>query len=307
MSTNNITQLNHDFAFERGVSHLRVSPGEGDIPIVEIQNDAASAKISMQGAHVLSWIPKSGEDVIWMSPDASFVIGKSLRGGIPVCWPWFGAHARNNALPAHGFARTVFWQLTDTQLLSDNETQITFQLDTRDLGDRYYAMWPAATVLEYRLTIGRQLSMELITTNHSKAGICIGQALHTYFNISDIGRIRLTGLEHTDYLDKTENFSRKTQKGDIKVDSEIDRVYLDTADDVIIHDQARKITIQKLGSRSTVVWNPWRAVAEKMADLGKDGYRKMLCVESANTADDTVTIAAGDSHSLRAIYKTDLN
>lgn len=303
MSNDNITQLNQAFALQQGSQQLQFSLGPGDIPVIDIVNSQASAKISLQGAHLLSWIPEGEADVIWLSSDASFAVGKSVRGGIPICWPWFGAHESDSSFPAHGFARTVLWQVSDTQALASGETQITFQLDSRELADKYRAMWPQASLVEYRLTIGKQLSMELITTNHSDQDIRIGQALHTYFHIADIADTRVHGLEGKDYLDKTDGFKRKAQKGAIVINSEVDRVYVETADEVVIDDQRRQIHIQKYGSESTVVWNPWQAVAEKMGDLGKEGYRKMLCVESANAVEDTVTIAAGDSFSLRVLYQ----
>lgn len=299
----NVEDLNKNFSFEDGNNSLRFIIGKGDIPIVEIQNEQASATISLQGAHVLSWKPVTEDDVIWLSSDATFAVGKSVRGGIPICWPWFGAHESNTSFPAHGFARTVLWQVIDTKVLTAGETQITFRLDTTQLDENLRQMWPQATTAEYRLTISKTLTMELITYNNSDETIVIGQALHTYFNIDDISKTTVYGLEDKSYLDKTEGFSTKVQDGPIIIDKEVDRVYLDTADDVVIDDKTRKIAIKKQGSHSTVVWNPWKDVAGKMGDLGKDGYRKMLCVESANAADDTVTIKAGESYTLLVTYE----
>jgi D-hexose-6-phosphate mutarotase len=303
MKTPTIAQLNKTFALQEGGNSLRFKAGGGDIPLVEIVNAEASASISLQGAHVLSWIPKGEAEVIWVSADAGFAPGKSVRGGIPICWPWFGAHASNDTFPAHGFARTVLWQVIDTQVLSAGETQIIFELDTSLLSDSQKAMWPLTTVAEYRLTVGKHLSMELVTFNHSDQAITIGQALHTYFNVGDIANTTVRGLEGKDYLDKTDGFKRKTQSGPIKINSEVDRIYLDTADAVIIDNTKRKIVIKKQGSQSTVIWNPWQALAEKMGDLGKDGYREMLCVESANAAEDTIVIYADESHTMRVIYQ----
>jgi glucose-6-phosphate 1-epimerase len=302
MDTPNIEQLNQDFSLDNGDTRLRFKAGEGGIPLIEIQNQQASTLISLQGAQVLSWIPKGQDEVIWLSPEASFAAGKSVRGGIPVCWPWFGPHANNPAFPAHGFARTVLWQVIDTQMLSAGETQITFELDTSLLSGSQREMWPPGTVAEYRITHGKRLTMELTTFNRGEQAITIGQALHTYFNVEDVTKTRLVGLEDRDYLDKTDGFKRRTQSGPIRINGEVDRIYLDTPDDVIIENSKRKIVIKKQGSESTVVWNPWQATAEKMGDLGEDGYLKMLCVESANAAEDTVIIDADDSHTLRVIY-----
>jgi len=299
----NIQQLNQDHAIRQDGHTVRVMAGKGDMPVVEIHNPQASALISLQGAHLLSWVPNNeSKSIIWVSQDAHFAPGKSVRGGIPVCWPWFSAHATQPNYPAHGFARTRFWQLVSATPLETGETQITFMLDTRELGDNINSMWPQPTVLEYRLTIGTSLTLQLTTTNHSDQAITIGQALHTYFAVDEIAFTKVEGLDGKAYLDKPQGFALKTQTGPITFSEEVDRVYLDTADDVTIHDGKRIITISKQGSRSTVVWNPWQTVAEKMGDLGKDGYRKMLCVESANAAEDVVTIEPGKSHMLQVKY-----
>ncbi|MDH5711529.1 MAG: D-hexose-6-phosphate mutarotase [Gammaproteobacteria bacterium] len=297
-----ISQLNDKFSFEHGGHRLAFVNGEGGIPVVEVKNGLASARISLQGAHVLSWVPAGEDEVIWLSTEAKFAPGKSVRGGIPICWPWFGAHAENSSFPAHGFARTVNWQVVATEQLSSGETQITFRLDTVQLDDNLRAMWPLSTTAEYHLTIGKTLTMELTTFNHSDETMVIGQALHTYFAVDDVSCTRVLGLEGRDYLDKTDGFACKNQLGAVTIGSEVDRVYLGTPDDVMIDDGKRKLRITKQGSKSTVVWNPWQAVADKMGDLGENGYLKMLCVESANAADDTVSIASGKSFTLRVVY-----
>lgn len=298
-----VDELNKKFSFENNDNYLRFKKGEGGITVVEIQNAQASTIISLQGAHVLSWKPCNEDEVIWLSDDATFAAGKSVRGGIPLCWPWFGAHESKPAFPAHGFARTVLWQVVDVKILSAGETQITFKLATDELDENLQQMWPTATVAEYCVTIGKILTMELKTFNQSDQSITIGQALHTYFNIEDISNTSIYGLEGKTYLDKTDEFKSKTQAGPIVIDAEVDRVYLGTSDDIIIDNNKRKISIKKKGSHSTVVWNPWKEVAAKMGDLGDEGYRKMLCVESANAVDDVVTIKAGENYTLHVTYE----
>jgi len=298
-----IEDLNKNFSFQNENNYLIFKSGQGDIPVVEIKNNQASATISLQGAHVLSWKPRDQDDVIWLSNDAIFAAGKSIRGGVPICWPWFGAHENNDSFPAHGFARTVLWQVIDTQKLSSDETQITFRLSTNQLDKDKQKMWPQETVAEYRLKIAKTLTLELKTFNKSNETITIGQALHTYFNIEDINNTIVTGLEGKTYLDKTDKFKSKIQDGPITINNEVDRVYLDTTDDVTIDNTKRKIIIKKQGSNSTVVWNPWEDVATKMGDLGEAGYKKILCVESANVADDTITINAGESYTLLVTYE----
>lgn len=304
MNKTTVEDLNKNFSFQDGNNHLCFKTGEGNIPVVEIQNAQASAIISLQGAHVLSWKPRDEDDVIWLSSEATFASGKSIRGGIPICWPWFGAHEIDDSFPAHGFARTVLWQVADTKKLSSDETQITFRLSTNELDENIQKMWPQETLAEYRLTIAKTLTLELTTFNNSDETITIGQALHTYFNVEDISNTTVYGLEGKTYLDKTDNFNSKTQNDPITINNEVDRVYLDTADDITIDNKKRKIIIKKQGSNSTVVWNPWKDVADKMGDLGQEGYRKMLCVESANAAEDVVHINAGDSYTLLVTYES---
>jgi len=302
MTKPSIDDLNQQFAFDSPQGSLKLVVGKGGIPVIEIKNPLAEALISLQGAHLLSWIPAGNSDVIWLSEDAKFSVGKSVRGGIPICWPWFGAHQTNEDYPAHGFARTVMWELARAELLATGETQLKFVLHTERLGEQLQTMWPTETTAEYTITLGENLRLEFKTTNNSKEDIVIGEALHTYFNVSDVRTTQVEGLDGKEYLDKPDNFKRKKQNGLVEINEEVDRVYLQTADDVVINNPQRKIKISKQGSHSTIVWNPWETVANKMGDLGKDGYLHMLCVESANAAENVVLIKAGQSHSLDVTY-----
>lgn len=297
-----LESLNHQHAIDTETTKVSFTEGEGGIPVIEIKNPHASASISLQGAQILSWIPEGEEEVVWLSSDATFAPGKSLRGGIPICWPWFGAHDSDASLPAHGFARTTMWHILSVEILEDDSTRLSF---TNFADDHTRAMWPADTSIQYIVTIGKRLEMELITHNNGDSPIVIGQALHTYFNVGDIAETVVLGLENTDYLDKPDGFKRKHQIGAVVIEGEVDRIYLDTANDCIIDDSAlkRQIIIIKSGSHSTVVWNPWREVADRMGDLGDEGYKHMLCVESCNAADDVVTIEAGKSHHLWVQYE----
>jgi len=303
----NIEQLNDEFSLQVDHNVLHFIVGKGDSTFIEIHNKHASALISLQGAHLLSWIPKdeedrSQEDVIWLSKDAKFADGKSVRGGIPICWPWFGAHESNKDFPAHGFARTTPWQVLTTEAMSNGSTRINFTTQPTENTEN---MWPSETSVQYQLTVGKKLEMELITHNNGAESITIGQALHTYFNVGDVSKVLLHGLGGTNYLDKLEDFKQKHQHGPVTINEEVDRIYLDTANECVIEDKAlkRNIAIIKCGSHSTVVWNPWKDTANKMGDLGKEGYKKMLCVESCNAANDVVTIEPGKAHHLWVQYE----
>jgi len=294
--------LNEKFALSNSNNRLCLVKGKGGMPVIDIKNKFATAVISLQGAHVLSWTPEGHEDVIWLSEDASFAPGKPVRGGIPICWPWFGAHESDSDLPAHGFARTTMWEIICTEALEDGRTRITFTATPQPDNEH---MWPAETTVQYLVTIGTKLEAELVTHNNGSDPITVGQALHTYFAVGDIDTVLLHGLEDNSYLDKLEGFSEKHQRGPISIAGEVDRIYIDTVRECAIDDSSlkRNIIINKRGSHSTVVWNPWQETAARIGDLGVEGYRKMLCVESCNAADDVVTIAPGKKHHLWVQYQ----
>lgn len=307
-----LDQLNKQFSFHKSDSQLSLIAGKGGIPLIEVFNRYASAIISLQGAHILSWAPNGKDGVIWLSEDAKLERGKSVRGGVPVCWPWFGAYEagragftasqKENEFPAHGFARTTRWEIISTESLPNGNTRISF---TTSPSAETAHMWPKDTTVQYIITIGDKLELELITHNNGSEAITIGQAFHTYFSVGDISDVIVHGLNEADYLDKPDGFKRKQQHGAILIEGEVDRIYLDTTSTCIIDDSSlkRSIIINKFGSHSTVVWNPWQEVAEKMGDLGKDGYRKMLCIETANAAEDVVSIDPGKAHQLWAQYE----
>lgn len=275
----------------------------GGMHWVRIQNAQASAEISLQGAHLLSWQPVNEAPVVWLSPQAKFVPGKSVRGGIPVCWPWFGAHERAD-FPAHGFARAQMWSLVNSEEQADGSTRVVLELQPNDTAR---AQWPHVCQLRLTITVGTTLKMELQTSNTGSEAFVIGEALHTYFAIGDISEVRVTGLEDCDYLDKVEDFKRFHQDGAITVNAEIDRVYLDTTSDCVIHDPVlgRRIRIAKTGSATTVVWNPWAEKSDGMGDMGEAGYRRMICVESANSASNVVTVNPGEQHVLAVAYSVE--
>lgn len=264
--------------------------------VIAIKNRYGSASIAMQGAQVLSWAPEGEKPVIWLSKEAKFVKGKSFRGGIPICWPWFGPHPSDPALPAHGFARNLDWQLKDRRE-TEAGTLVVLALAPNE------SSWPHQAELEYRIKVGKQLELELVTRNKGSDSFVLGCALHTYFHVSDVRNVKVLGLEETQYVDKVKG-GEKIQEGALTIDSEVDRIYLDTDSSCVIQDPGmnRSIRIAKSGSRSTVVWNPWAEKSEKLGDMGADGYLGMLCVETCNAHDDVVTVPATGEHCLRAVY-----
>ena len=302
MSKSDSATLNQKFSI---TGHLEFIQDAGGLIVVRINNKHAQSDIALQGAHVMTFQPKGEQPLIWLSPAAKLVPGKSIRGGIPICWPWFGAHATDSSFPGHGFARTVSWAVISSQALADGSTRIIFELPQSSIP---HAQWPHACRARLVATVGKTLTVELTTENTGDAAFEIGEALHTYFAISDVDDMSIAGLEGCAYLDKVGVAQSRTQQGAIKITSEVDRIYLDTEADCLIEDRGwnRRIRIAKNGSRSTVVWNPWIEKSAKMGDFGSDtGYRGMLCVESANAASNVVTVAPGETHSLRVVFSTD--
>jgi D-hexose-6-phosphate mutarotase len=290
--------LNQRFGID-GVVSFSEAPN-GFVQVV-VRNPHASAAIAMQGAHLMSFQPEGREPLIWLSPEAKQATGKSIRGGVPVCWPWFGAHADDASLPAHGFARTVPWRLNQIQQLPNGATRLEFELNQTTAG---HAPWSACCTVRNIITIGKSLQHELITTNLSANPMEISEALHTYFLVGDVRKVTVNGLEGCHYLDKVRGFQHDTQQGPLRFHGEVDRIYLNTPATTEIRDPQlkRRIVIRSRGSRSTVVWNPWIEKAAQMGDLGPDGYLNMLCVETANAAEDTVTLPPNAQHRLLAHY-----
>ncbi|MBW8365416.1 MAG: dihydroxy-acid dehydratase [Rhizobium sp.] len=283
--------------------------GAGGLTYADIDNHGGRATICLQGAHVVSFRPKSQHaPVVWVSDAAKFAPGKSIRGGAPVCWPWFGAHASEASFPAHGFARTVPWTVTGSRKRNDAKTEITLQLADNE---QTRAQWPHATRLSLTVIVSDKLEMHLATTNTGTAPIQVGEALHTYLQISDVGSVTIAGLEGSTYHDKVDNFAKKKQSGAIALKSEVDRVYVNTPADCVIEDAGlnRRIRVAKTGSQSTIVWTPWTEKAEKMGDMGKGksgaGWREMVCVESANAMDNVVTVAPGETHTMSVTYSVE--
>ncbi|GAB1234617.1 D-hexose-6-phosphate mutarotase [Ferrigenium sp. UT5] len=293
--------LNQRFAIENHVQLREIADG---VIIAEVANQHALSNIALQGAHIATFQPRGEEPVIWLSPNAKFAPGKSIRGGVPICWPWFGPHKTDSKLPGHGFARTVPWELQETRALEDGATFLRFGLLQND---RTRAQWPYACSAQLEVTVDKSLRVELVTTNTGQEAFELGEALHTYFQISDVANMTLRGLEGCEYMDKVGNARRYNQPGSIVINSEVDRVYVNTDSDCLIEDTGlkRTIRIHKEGSRSTVVWNPWTEKAEKMGDFGPKLHRDMVCVESGNALENVVTVAPGETHRLVAVYSVE--
>ncbi len=296
-------QLNQQFGITGQLSFRDDASG---LVVAEFNNAQATASLCLQGAHLISWQPKSqAKPVVWVSRDAKMAAGKSIRGGAPVCWPWFGAHASEANFPGHGYARTVPWNVIESGIEPNGATRLTLRLQE---SDKTRAQWNHDCNVDLTVIIGDTLRMEMRTENTGATDFVIGEALHTYLQISDIGAVRVTGLEGCEYWDKVGGSNLRKQDGAISFVGETDRVYINTAAECIIEDEQlkRRIHIKKSGSHSTVVWTPWVEKANKMGDMGQpDGWREMVCVESVNAIDNVVTVAAGKQHTMIAEYRAE--
>jgi glucose-6-phosphate 1-epimerase len=296
----NIEQLNAAFGKADRVNFIE---GKGGFPLIEVRNDQAVALISPYAGQVLSFQPKGvKEDLLFLSERAYFQPGKAIKGGVPICWPWFGPDPEDLGRPAHGFVRTRPWSVVTVEASSRDQTRLVLGLEdsqeTREI-------WPHHFELRLEINIGSTLGLTLITHNRGEQAFSITQALHTYFQVGDIDRVRLRGLEAKDYLDKVDNGKRRTQAGAVIIDDEVDRIYLDVREALIIDDPSlqRRIRIGSSGSETAVVWNPWSRLSAQMADLEDGDYRRMLCVETANAGQEVVKVAPAGEYRLQALYQ----
>ncbi|MCK9373802.1 MAG: D-hexose-6-phosphate mutarotase [Sulfuricurvum sp.] len=279
---------------------LTFREGPGGLPIALITTPDATAAISPYGAHLLSCTLGS-QELLFLSQKAIFNQGTPIRGGVPICWPWFGPDPQQRGRSDHGLARTRMWNVVSSALIPDGGCILTLELtDTPET----YALWPHRFRLTLTLTVGKTLSMELTTHNLGDIPMELTQALHTYFAVGDISQTVITGLEGYTYADKTDGGTEKIQSGPLCIDAETDRIYPFDGGDIIIHDESLKRTIRITceGSKTAVVWNPWSRVCEEKNDLSADDYKKMVCIETANTGDEIITLLPAKSHRLRALY-----
>ncbi len=265
-----------------------------EMPALEITTAWSTAEVYQQGAHVTRFQKQGEPPLLFLSQCSQFAVGAPIRGGIPVIFPWFG---QREGMAQHGFARNKAWEMSEIATATDGSVSLRLRLPE----------YPEAAVFppfaaEYTVTVNAGLRLELKVTNRSRdREFVFENCLHTYFEVGDATAVSITGLKGVTYLDKVAGFAQKTETADaIRIGSEVDRVYLNTTGPVEILDPQyrRKIRVEKEGSRSTVVWNPWIAKAQQMPDFGNDEYLRMVCVESGNVASDAVKLAPGASATL---------
>ncbi|HIP39853.1 MAG TPA: D-hexose-6-phosphate mutarotase [Desulfocapsa sulfexigens] len=276
------------------ITHKKTKNG---FAYIEIVNKNACARVALQGAHLFHYRQQDKNPLLWLSEKSFFENDKAIRGGIPICWPWFGKHKTDPDLPQHGFARTSLWTLVETEEPDEFSTELLFQLEN---SPDTLKLWPHQFKLQLRVMVSSTLQLNLTTKNCSTESFEISSALHSYFAVHDIDTVFIEGLDNCSYFDALTK-EIKTQKGNIYIREEIDRVYQNVPPRLTLHDQERSVQIRSQGSSSAVVWNPWIEKSARMGDMIQDAYKNMLCIETANALTDAQNIGPGDDHTVIVI------
>jgi glucose-6-phosphate 1-epimerase len=280
---------------------VTIVKGSGDLPKIKVRTELSTAEIYLLGAHLTGFQKNDEPPLLFTSQESQFAAGKAIRGGVPIVFPWFGPR---EGRAQHGFARVTEWEWEGSSAAPDGSLTVRFRLP--DSAARADGSPPASVT--FTVTVSDNLTMELTIANPSGTeSLSFENCLHAYFAIGDIAEIEITGLKGTAYIDKVDNFTRKVESADaIRISSETDRVYLDATGTVEIHDSRyrRNIRVEKSGSASTVIWNPWIAKAKQMRDFGDDEFKQMVCVESGNVAQNKITLAPGKSASLKVVLSS---
>lgn len=294
-----VEQLNQTFEIP---NQVKVVEGKGGFPVVEVTNEKATAKISVYSGQVLSFKPVGEpEDLLFLSDKAYYEESKAIKGGIPICWPWFGSDPEGKGRASHGFVRNRMWTLLSTEAIASGETKIRLGMSP---SAETLEIWPHQFELVIEILVGTKLSVTLTTQNTGDQPFSITQALHTYFATGDIGQVRVLGFENARFVDKADGSAEKTQTGDITITEETDRIYTDVNPEIVIDDGAmgRRIRITPSGSSTAIVWNPWKEISVKMADLEDQDYQRFICVETANAEDEVIEVAPGADYKMQAVY-----
>jgi glucose-6-phosphate 1-epimerase len=274
-----------------------VIEGHEGLPKVRITTADAAAEMYLHGAHVTSWKPAGAGEALFLSAQSRWQHGRAIRGGVPICFPWFGGKADDPAAPAHGLVRTKAWRL---ESISQVGRAVSVSMYTESDADTE-KWWPGRFRLVHRVTFGRELSLELTVSNSGGTAFRFEEALHTYHRVADVAEVRLHGLDGAWYVDKTDSNRMKTQRGEVVIASETDRVYLDTMAAVELDDPGmhRRTRVTKQNSRTTVVWNPWIGKARALGDMGDEEWPRMVCIETSNVGQYAVALPPGREHTMR--------
>lgn len=280
---------------------LRTTPSGLDV--LSVENAHGTAEVYLQGAHVTAWTPAGHEPVLWLSSASAFAPGVPVRGGIPVCFPWFGAREGHPDAPAHGYARRSVWTL-EAAHEEAGATVLRLALAAPEDDDLAELGGLDAT---YEVRVGRTLEVALTVTSRRDVPVRFEEAQHTYLRVQDVEATTVHGLEDVAYLDKTSPSGTAPRRGPdgapLVPSGQVDRVYLGTSAPVRVVDATRTVRVTKTASQSTVVWSPGSEVAARMGDMGAGEWRQMLCVETANVGAHAVELEPGASRTLRSAYE----
>ncbi len=295
-----IDELERRFALPR-IAH--VVAGNGGLPKVRITTPQAEAEMYLHGAQVTSWRPAGREEAIFLSEHSHWQEGDAIRGGIPICFPWFRAKADDPKAPTHGFVRTTAWRL-DSVTQAGRGVTVSMSTESNASTKRW---WSADFNLVHRVTVGDELKLELVVTNTGATSLRFEEALHTYYKVGFVGTVRLRGLEGVTYLDNTDSNRQKTQLGDLIMAKQTDYAYVNSPLALEVLDPLlnRRIRITKENSLTTVVWNPWRDGAKFLPDLGDDEWQHMACAEASNVLGFAVNLVPGGQHTMTATMRVD--
>jgi glucose-6-phosphate 1-epimerase len=299
LNSSELSALNDRFAIP-GIA--QIVAGNGGLAKLRITTPAAAAEIYLHGAQITSWRPSGAEEVLFVSRRSRWEDGRAIRGGIPICFPWFRGKADNSLAPAHGVVRTKAWQL---DALTEDSDAVTVTLSTTS-DETSRRSWPHEFHIAHRITVGAELKLELIVSNTSAQEddepMRFEEALHTYHAVADAANVRVSGLDEVAYLDNMDANREKMQYGDVTYRQPTDSAYLNTAKTVelVDPDLRRRIRTAKHNSLTTVVWNPWKEGAAALADLADTEWQQMACVEASNIMDYAITLASGKQHTMTA-------
>jgi len=268
---------------------------ENGFEYITVKNEAASAKIALQGGHIFEYIKEESKNLLWLSEQSAFEEGVAIRGGIPLCWPRFGS--LDESLPQHGFARTELFRLLEVKEINATTTEVLLGLSDTPFTRQ---IWNHRFHLQLSIRVSQTLQLSLSTENLEDEAFMITEAFHTYFTISAIKNIVIKGLEEKPYYDSLLD-CRSKESQSLIIDREVDRVYQETDDTILLVDKEKTITLQTEGSSSSVVWNPWIDKCSKMSYMNKNAYKDFVCIESANAFDDFVIIKSKKKHTLSLV------
>lgn len=293
----NLEELEEKFSIEGEVGFSEM---EENMAFINVSNKYADADICLYGAHITNFKPHKTIEILWMSPKSTFVEGSAIRGGIPVCFPWFGPHKNDSSKPQHGFGRLMYWEVIEIASMKSGETLVRLQLCS---SPETKIFWEHDFCAELSVVVGKTLTATLKVTNTSATDFEYSCALHSYFSVSSIEEISIEGLQNTKYYNQLEpgDFIQETEK--LEIHKAETRHYYDTEAACVIHDPLfnRSILVDKSGSKITTVWNPWEEICSKIDDLPDDAFHTFVCIEAVNAFNDTITLAPGETHETSAI------